>query len=770
MTTRQQAMRNRERPLGPATWILVGVVLALGLGTGRCHRTPLLPTFVSATPSAGAAVPRSVWPVLTFATDVPEGALTRPVLRCDGVVRWRTAHKLDSTRVVLNPQGTLPAGATCDIQFATVDGDVTVTFATRTAGAAFQPVYDRRDRNQPLPFPDDYFMDPDASTATGLRLNLVAPDHDSLTMGLLNAMATVTSGEGDGFSPIGLMAVQLSAGPDTSSLPLDQEASLDPLSSVALVDLTPGAPTYGQRVPFKLTPRSDAIGSQPTQHSLIVFPGIPLAPLGRYALVVTNRAIGPGFEPLSRSAFFDAVAGDPQPGEAPEIAKARPLAGEVLDALGTLSPVPIPADDVALAVRLTVRDTSGLPDDLLAMRQQVHAAAPSFTIDTVTPGGGNVAAYVAGTFQAPDWRGSSFFLSRDGSGVPLPVGTVSIPFILALPNAAATTGHAPITMYQHGNPGSAQNEVPGAAQNFLAAGGFAVAGFTDVLNRDYPVIDDQQLAIFAVVLFSGDIPDFYVQTYGEQMAFVRTLKAMGGVDVLPVGAPDGIPDVDPTTLTYEGISYGSNHGQALMAYEPDIAAAGLVVGAFRLAESLEYQDRTMPTGGPPFLTEVLPGFLPGARPNDVWMGISLFSMVYDPQDPHNHAAFAYRNPVNVDGTTRKASILSLEGIGDSFTKNNMTRSLAWTLGLSQLTPAAVPVSYLTQQAGPIQANIGPQTTGAFVQFVPAGVPGLTPSPGCEFQFEGHYCPQSAPAARAMRRVFYQTAVTQSAPVVEFQSP
>ena len=95
-----------------------------------------------------------------------------------------------------------------------------------------------------------------------------------------------------------------------------------------------------------------------------------------------------------------------------------------------------------------------------------------------------------------------------------------------------------------------------------------------------------------------------------------------------------------------------------------------------------------------------------------------------------------------------------------------TRSLAWTLGpIPHLAPTVVPVSYLPVVDGPLQGNVDPETTAAFVQFAPAGIPGLPPSPGCELQGEGHYCAQTAPGARALRAAFYTSAV-EGVPVVE----
>ena len=50
---------------------------------------------------------------------------------------------------------------------------------------------------------------------------------------------------------------------------------------------------------------------------------------------------------------------------------------------------------------------------------------------------------------------------------------------------------------------------------------------------------------------------------------------------------------------------------------------------------------------------------PNLRPSDVWAGLSLFQLAFDPQDSHNHAAFLYRDPVEVAGTTRKAEQAAL---------------------------------------------------------------------------------------------------------------
>ncbi len=154
----------------------------------------------------------------------------------------------------------------------------------------------------------------------------------------------------------------------------------------------------------------------------------------------------------------------------------------------------------------------------------------------------------------------------------------------------------------------------------------------------------------------------------EQMAFLRLLQSLGSLDRLPADVHDGVPDLEPTAINYEGISNGSTHGQAFLAYAPDILAGCLVAGASRMTELLEYQDRTTPDGSDPFLMVSIPSFIPNATPPDIWMGLGLFSLIYDPQDPQNHASFIYRDPIEVAGTTKKPSILVLEGVRDTYTK------------------------------------------------------------------------------------------------------
>ncbi len=697
------------------------------------------------------------WPVLTFAAAPSAAAIASLGLDCGTGLQGLVASGLAGGRVVVNPAGDLPADASCQLGWIGPAGPESISFDTAAAGAPLRAIYDRRDDRFVDPFPDDYYLEPDASMKTGFRVELPPVNRPFQIATVFEALRNDTELL-DGWSPIGAIVIKLPETLDPATLPLDQEASLDPLSSAALIDLTPGSPTEGQRIPFLLDARRDQIGSDPFEDSLVIFPGIPLTPEGTYGFLLSRRAAAEPGRPLDPSLFFEAVIDDPQPGEPAEVTRLRPIADEVLAAATTLTP-PIFDDDVALALRITIRNVDDIPNDMLEIRRQIDALPPpSFDVDSVqlfTTGPDRV--QVDGTWSTPDFRTPTNLLNRDGAGLPAISRFRDQPFVLSLP-AEQGPGPFPVIMYQHGNPGSAESEVPSQSRRFLADEGYAVIGFTDIQNREIGDVDAQTLAIFATLLTAQQVIDIQTQTYADQISMLKLIQALSTLDVLPEGAPDGIPDLDVSApLGYIGISYGSVHGQAFMAYAPEVRAAAMVVGAFRLVEGLVHQAED--SG----ILSTLGGFLPGVTPAELWTGLGIFQMRYDAQDPHNHARFIFERPVSIGGTTQKASMLVTEGIEDPLTPNNASRSLAFQLGVPQLAPAQVPVSYLSQATGPLRGNLDADTSGAYFQFVPSGIAGLLPSPGCEFQPNGHFCPQSASSAIEQRLEFLGSAAAGEVP-------
>lgn len=720
---------------------------------------PPVPPLLSSNPAGGAAdVPRTAWIRLDFDGALHPSYLGIFELACGGAVWPFTVHPITGSSLVLNPVEDLPDKASCSVRW---DGNV-IDFTTAAPGTPVEVFYDRRDRSRVPPFPDDFWLDDDAATATGKRVNVPIPDSFEDVERIYSTLLEETN-RLDGFSPIAHIVLDTSAAPDGSSVPRQPVDSLDPFASVGLYNITPGCNGAGTRVPFQLKIRTDRSVMGVTSHSILIFPSVPLVAGGTYGLVVTRRAFATPSQPFEPSPFTRLALAPPQPGEALEVTRARSLAADVLGEIARHAAVPIPPEDVALVLRISVRSTDSIPRDMMAVKEQVLAAPPpSATVTGVEPdptGNPFVAAIVHGEWDDPDWRDGPNF-KRDRNGLPVRTSSRRVPFTLALP-AAALRGPVPVTIYQHGNPGSAEREVPSDARRYLGEAGFAVIGFTDILNRELsPGITDPTQAITAQVLYTfanllqnKKVPDVWAETNAEQIAFVRMIGSLGGLDVLPIGAPDGVPELDVARpLTYVGISQGANHAPGLLAHAPEIRAAAVMVGGARLAEVLIHQQAQA------FITQLGPLF-PNLTPADIWTGLSLFQHIFDDQDAHNHGEFLYRNPLPVAGTLRKPSILLVEGLDDTLVPNHATESLAWQIGpIPHLLPVQRAVPFLQAVAGPLQGNIDADTTAGFFQYVPAGIVGLAPSPGCEGQTEGHYCAQSAPGSQRQRIVFFQSAL------------
>lgn len=726
-----------------------------------------LPALVASEPAdAAAAVPVSAWLRLTFAAPPAADAVARLGLQCDGADIALRATTIAPAAIVLDPlaAGQLPPATACTLRFGTAP---LLAFTTAAAGAPATVLHDRADARRLVPFPDDFFTVADPETATGRRVAVPLPAGPADLQQIFGGLLPRTNAL-DGFSPLAHWVIELSDAPDPATLPRTPAESLDPLASIALYDVTSGAPTYGRRTPFRLEPRTDTSVDGVTTHSLLLFPSVPLEPTHRYGLIVTRRVLADATRPFAPAAPFAQClepASVPTP-DAERCAAVRELAQRAVPAPPAAGEPVIDLADVALALHVTVRSTGGIAADQVAVGRQVRAAPPpAWAITSVEPGtSGAVAAIVRGTWQAPDWRDGLFF-ARDAAGAPRPTRVRAVPFTLALPTAALA-GPVPIVMYQHGNPGSAENEVPSAARRSLAAEGFAVIGFTDILNRELSAgIDDRDQAILAQVapvlqsiLMQARIPDYWAETRAEQLAFVRLLDGLGTMDVLPLGAPDGVPDLDPAApRMYLGISEGANNGPGILPYAPEIRAAALVAGGARLAEVLIHQAA-------PLFLNTLGAIFRSLTPTEIWLGLSLFQHLFDDQDAHNHARFLYRQPVDAGPDARRASVLVIEGLDDSLVPNHATDSAAWAFGpLPHLAPVQRAVPFLDVVAGPLQGNVFPDTTAAFYQYVPTGIPGIDPTPGCvtlppSSGSEGHFCPQSAPESFHQRAVFFRSAL------------
>jgi hypothetical protein len=730
---------------------------------------PSFPALLASLPANGAAnVSVTAWLRFTFAASI--AGVDRLALECNGNPVTTTNTILGTDEAVLNPTADLPAGAPCVVSWLGDAGPSDISFTTAAAGTPATLLYDRTDPRNLAPLPDDLLLTADPSTGTGQRVDVTPPTipggpfEQALINGLIGA-----ANQADGWSPVGFFSAEISDALDPASLPLTPQDSLDPLASVGWFDLTPGSPTLGDRIPVLVQQKSNLDPNTGlTHHTLLVFPSIRLTPTGRYGIVVTRRAGISASRPLDPSASFASVLGDFQGSEPQEVTDARAITDALLAEIAVEAELPFDAQDIAMALRLTVRSDPPLAADMLALRAAVDALpAPTLTIGTTSaspyPG---IALEVRGTFDPPEFRNlGSGLLNRDVGGTPTQNGNATVPFVMALPDASLS-GPAPLIMYQHGNPGSAE-EVPGnlgglasTTGNTLADEGFAMIGFTDAVNREVGQdLGLQANAIILTIMARVALPAYDIQSWSEQVALVKMLQALGTLDLLPLPSGDGTPDLDVSTLLYLGISQGAVKGSATMAYLPEIRAAALTAGGARNGEVLVHQAEFLG------ILNTLQATLPLLTPSEIWTGFVGYQMGYDTQEPHNHAHYLYQSPHPL-GVPERASLLVTEGIGDSIVPNHGTRALVHTLGpVLQVEPIQEASPVVTSVVGPLSANVNATTTAGYYQYVPTGIPGLPNTPGCMFEPEGHFCPQIAPEAIRQRIEFFQSALSGPAPVI-----
>jgi hypothetical protein len=772
---------HRIRVSRPVT-LLPGI--SIPLTSSLIFRAPeAAPALLSAEPPAGgSAVPRTAWLRLRLATPLIDGALDGFgfALECNGARVERRAHTLGDGTLILNPSPELPAGASCRVVWRGDDGNVAESrfqVAANATGATAIALYDRSDPLALAPFPDDYFTAADAGQPSGVRLELpVPPFAEQFQAHAFEALVAQTRGV-DGWSRMAHIVLAFSHPLDTSALPADEAASRDPFAPIALIDVDPTSPAFGNRIPYRIQLRSDEAPDGSLDHTALLFPSIDLREHGRYAVVVTRRAFAAGEpgRPVGPSSSFASVVSAPNDGEAPEVERARDTIEPALATVAALADVPIPVEDIALAVQLSIRTQPGVDDSVYFKERALAAAAPELVLPTLSDPCPDPTEFciqlvptraleIRGRVRLPEYRNpDSQVFERDANGIPVQTGTNEVPFMMTLP-LEALDGPVPIVMYQHGNPGGPIEATRDAGTGYLDDAGFAIAGIEDTLNRQ---IGPNVALQLTVVLFSlvqwQQVPDYWSQTGADMIGFLRAIEGMGSLDLLhrdaqgrPAIGPDGVPEIDTSRILFHGISEGGNHAQRFLPFAPEIIAATPTVGSARLAESLIHQSSDA------ILAQFRPT-LPKLRPVDLWVGLTLLQLGFDPQDGHTFLRHLYREPllpfVGSNDVTPPSALFT-EGVGDSLVPNNASRAMAAELGIPHVRPVARNVPTLVQVDAPVAENLAPGLTSGYFQYDPEATPYCVTRP----QSEGHYCPQSAPEAQDQRRHFLESALAGAAEI------
>jgi hypothetical protein len=456
------------------------------------------------------------------------------------------------------------------------------------AVAAAEPCDFLIDERCILPYPSSYFLAPDASTPTGVRL---AYPPDALPANTAGRHVDPTDWNTlDGYSP-GPMIMALF--PDTG-FPVDLAASnVAPQTDFAR-SLDPDHPTVlmdeatGERIPHFA--EMDANTADVTRRLLIIRPGRRLEDGHRYLVAIRRLVDTQGTAIRARLPFraysrvgldpVDDVAGACGAGCAATVEQRRPAMAAVLGALASRG---IDTGELILAWDFTTASTPALTGWIRSVRDQAFAlGTPAFTVTKVTDEfSATIYREIEGTFQAPLFMTADAPASRLNlvGGVPAQNGFATVPFVVDIPRSVYD-GTGPTT------PGRPSLWGHGLLGNRFQVRGLAPFGnlYRFVMGGvDMQGMSDADLATIAGLVIPDSsnfhfIPERLHQGFLNHLLLGRLmLDPVHGFNSDPAFQPGGTGVIDTTEVYYSGGSQGGIFGVAIMSIAEDFKRGFLAV-------------------------------------------------------------------------------------------------------------------------------------------------------------------------------------------------
>ncbi len=591
-----------------------------------------------------------------------------------------------------------------------------------------------------LPWPSDVFTTADASTPTGLRVDLPLAGMPRNVAG--RPIDPTEQNRNDGFSPGSTMmtlvpGLDMAATFGVENTIVDPAASLAADSPVVVVDAA-----TGERHPVWAELDTHP-GTAPADQLLIIRPLRNLEHATRY--VVGLRGMQDASGPIAApAAFADAVAAG---------------AERLTDVLPVLADAGVDADELYLAWDFTVASAENVTGRALAIRDDAFAqlgdtdlsdlqipedsTAPDFSITRVTTDLGNDVRFrrVEGTVTVPNYmttpQGTEVPPSRpaqtqaipsnpftDGydelaglgqhvpayrlnyaSPTPGPMDTpvqnpvaptLEADFTCVIPSPALTGGEPATGMlYGHGLLGT-RSEVTGGSADRMREQGFATCG-VDWAGMSTPDVLNVATLLTDMPNFAS-LPDRAQQGFLNFMYIGRALVHPEGMTTDPAfQLTDGTPLVhtsatsgDEPYLTYDGNSQGGIMGGALVALSPDITRGSLgVVGmnySTLLNRSVDWEGHG---------TDIEPGELPAyasvmytAYPDKIDQQIvfQVIQMLWDRGETNGYAHFVGTPLPNSPAN----QLLLHPAFGDYQVANVSAEVAARTMGARLMTNALEP--------------------------------------------------------------------------------
>ena len=563
-----------------------------------------------------------------------------------------------------------------------------------------------------LPYPSSVFLDPDASTPTGLRVHY---DVGTLPSNAASEPIDPTDWNTlDGFSP----------GPMIEALFPDTGFPVDPVAS-GIAFHTDIAPSLGTDHPTVLLRADDGerilhFGEMDVQtddvakKALILRPGRRLDNATRYIVAIRHLVdtIGTPIQPrLAFRALRDGidvadVALACGTACAAAIAARRPVLEDVFNRLDAAG---VARSDLLLAWDFTTASDQAITSWMVSIRDQAYAlGTPSFTVTSVNDGNGNgfnanIWVRIEGNIQAPLFMTADAPASRLNlvDGVPTQNGYASVPYVVDVPRIAVKAANPSVdpeparaTLWGHGLLGT-RFQLGTLAQlgntyNFVIAA-------VDMQGMSEPDLLPGVLPATSNGSFFHYIPERLHQGFLNHLLLGRLLAdpvhGFNSDSAFQLGA-NGAGVIDTDQVFYSGGSQGGIFGAAIMAITEEFDRGFLAVPAANystlLQRSIDFRPFFM------LLQASYPDVL------DRTLIYPLIQQQWDRAEPNGYLPHIL--PGDLSDPPFPHKILIHMATYDSEVSNVGTEIMVRSLGIPQVTPVHRTFFQVPEMAAPFDGS------------------------------------------------------------------
>jgi predicted esterase len=552
------------------------------------------------------------------------------------------------------------------------------------------------------------------------------PDGDVM----VNEMVATAAEHSDGYALGGAIYFTFSEPLDPATLPAEGAGSMAPDATVYLVNVDPGSPAYGERMPLWLRSAQQESRFLPANWlALLPFPGVPLQQGTTYAAVVTDGVRTLAGESFARDRDFAALMSG-SGGAA--VQRARQVFAPLLAYLDDQGM------DPERVVNATVFTTHGAAELIGRARAVIYRDLDPPTLQDLSHEDSTsrydlyVGSYPAPIFQQgePPYRNSGGQIERDAQGDPVLALQENLRVALAVPSGPMPAAGWPVAIYRHGTGGDYLTfHENGMAMHLAAAkddegvvlGSVAVISIDGVVHGPRAGTDTgspaERFYNFQNPLAGRDNSR---QEAIDNFQLVRLAQAVDVAQAPGTGRPIAF---DPDHLYFFGHSQGAITGALFLPFEPDLKASLLSGAGAHLLLTLLRKDSEFDI---PALLELLLNDGAYGPIDEFHPVLTLVQTYIEPADPLAYGALYLRDPVPGVGPR---NVFLTYGVGDSYTPNLTSRALASAIGLAPAGEVFHPYDAmeLVHPVSPLSAPVCQNHEGAagaatavVVQYQPAG--------------------------------------------------